>query len=385
MTPRRLLILGALAIVALVASLLLSNQRSASHQEMAALYPQLKAQINSVNAVRIFKAGDTRAVELLHKGADWIVSERYGYPADAAKVRKLLLSLAQAKPVEEKTSNPQNYAALGVEDVSSATATGVRVELDGIDKPVNLIVGKSGSSAQSAYVRRAGEPASWLINQNLDASAKPHDWLHTAILDVAADRIQSATIAISGAKSYSASKKSRADADFAVDAVPKGKQLDSPSAANGIASALAGLTLADVLPLKDFEADKPAAHSTFKTFDGLVTDVDGWMKDSKHYIALKTAYDDALAQRFHVETKAPESKGTEGKAPEQPKDAPAQQKTDATASAESKTAAPEKNEPEKIEGAAKAANARLSGWVYEIPEYKYEAIFKPMDGLLKKK
>lgn len=381
MTPRRLLILGALAIIALVASLLLSNQRSPSHQaSTATLYPQLREQINSVNAVRLFKAGDARAVELLHKDAGWIVSERNGYPADTAKVRKLLLALAQAKPVEEKTSNPQNYPALGVEDVSGATATGVRVELDGAAAPVNLIVGKSGSGAQSAYVRRAGEPASWLIDQRIDASTNPHDWLRTEIVDVAADRVQSATIAIHGAKAYSAAKSSRADADFAVDNVPKAKELDSPSAANGLASALAGLTLADVRPLKDFAADKPAAHATFRTFDGLVADFDGWMKDSKHYIAVKTAYDEALAQRFHVETKAPPDEGSEDKTPA---DTSAQKHADATPAAESK-AVPEKV-VEKIEDTARATNARLSGWVYEIPEYKYEAIFKPMDALLKKK
>lgn len=370
MTPRRLLILGALAIVALVTSLLLSNQRSSSHREApAALYPDLKNQINSVSAVRIFKAGDIRAVELSRKDAGWTVSERQGYPADTAKVRRLLLALTQAAPVEEKTSNPENYAALGVEDVSNATATGVRVELDGLAKPVNLIVGKSGSGTQSAYVRRADEPASWLINQSLDASTQPSDWLDTQIIDVAADRVQSATVAISGTKAYSAAKNTRADADFAVDAMPKGKQLDSPSAANGVDSALAGLTLADVRPLKDFEADKPAAHATFRTFDGLIVDADGWVKDSKHYIAVKTAYDAALAQRFHVETKAPEQ-ATEGAA---------QQKTDTTPPEPDKVPA-----PGKIEDTAKAVNARLEGWVYEIPSYKYEAIFKPMDSLLKK-
>lgn len=369
MTPRRLLILGALAAGALVTSLLLSNQRSSSHQQAsAALYPDLQEQINSVSAVRIFKASDTRAVELSRKDAGWIVSERSGYPADTVKVHKLLLALAQAKPLEEKTSNPGNYAALGVEDASSATATGVRVELDGAAKPVNLIVGKSGSGAQSAYVRRAGEPASWLINQSLDASIKPSDWLHTEIIDVAADRVQSATVATRGARAYSATKNTRADADFAVDAIPKGKQLDSPAAANGVASALAGLTLTDVRPLEDFAADKPAAHSTFRTFDGLVVDVDGWVKDSKHYIAVKTAYDAALAQRFHVETKAPE----------QAAGAPAQQTADAAPEE------PNKASSEKIEDAAKAANARLGGWVYEIPEYKYQAIFKAAETMLKK-
>ena len=92
------------------------------------LYPALKNELNAVTAVRIFQPGDTRAVELLRKDSRWTVTERSGYAADGAKVRKLLLALAEAKPVEEKTFNPENYPALGVEDTSAATAGGARVE-----------------------------------------------------------------------------------------------------------------------------------------------------------------------------------------------------------------------------------------------------------------
>src|SRR5437868_10925881 len=99
MTPRRLMILGGAAIVALVAALLLSTPRSADRKAADALYPGLKDQLNSVTAVRIFKAGDARAVEVHRKDSRWSVAERADYPADVSKVRKLLLALAEAKPV----------------------------------------------------------------------------------------------------------------------------------------------------------------------------------------------------------------------------------------------------------------------------------------------
>ena len=53
----------------------------------------------------------------LHKAADngrW--PQRGDYPADVAKLRKLLLALGDAKIVEEKTSSPANYPIIGVED-----------------------------------------------------------------------------------------------------------------------------------------------------------------------------------------------------------------------------------------------------------------------------
>lgn len=365
MNSRKVIILAVVAVAVLGAALLLSYERSSPQQETAdALYPDLKAQLDAIRTVRIFKAGDEKVVELARKDSQWVVSERSGYPADGAKVRKLLLSLADARPVEEKTSNPQNYPTLGVEDVKDSAATGTRVELEGPAAPVNLIVGKA-AGAKGAYVRRAGEPASWLIDQSIDAPGTAGEWLRTSVIDVTADRVQSATVSTDGAKPYTAEKASRADADFKVSSLPKGKEVDT-FAVNGVAGALAGLTLSDVRPASEFQADKPTAHATFRTFDGLVVELDGWNKDDKHYIAAKTAYDAELAKRFHVETKAPE-KAVDAKPEENSAAAPvAQTKTDDVAEA------------------AKTTNERLQGWVYQIADYKYEAIFKPASALTKK-
>lgn len=361
MTSKKFLLLAAAAVAALAIALLLSHQRSSSGAPVSdVLYPGLKDDLKSVTAVRIYKAGDARAIELVEKDGQWSVTDRANYPADAGKVRKLLLAIAEAKPVEEKTSNPENYAALGVEDVSATAATGSRVELEGTAKPVNLIVGKA-AGVKGTYVRRAGEPASWLINESIGASTTVHDWLRASVVDVTADRVQSVSVTLDGKAPYTAAKSSRADADFKVEGLPKGKEADA-FAVNGLASTLTGLTLADVAPAQEFASEKPSGKATVKTFDGLVVDFDGYAKDGKHYVAVKAAYDAALAERFHVATKAPDpAAGTKEEA------APA-------------TAAP----TESVEASAKSTNDRLQGWVFEIPDYKYEAIFKPVDSLIKK-
>jgi hypothetical protein len=365
MNSRKLTILAALAAVVIAIALFLSHQRSSTQANSAPelLYPKLQAELNSVTAVSIYKPGDERAVELTRKDGSWVVTERAGYAADTAKVHRLLRAIAEAKPVEQKTSNPASYAAIGVEDVSDPKATGARVQLTGSTTPVNLIVGKSGVGAQSVFVRRAGEPASWLLDTTIEAPANADAWLRKEILNVAFDRVQSATVTTSGGKPYTAAKKSREDTDFAVDNVPKGKELSSPAAANGVGSALNGLTLVDARPAKEFESEKPAAHATIKTFDGLVAQLDGWTKDGKRYIAVKPAYDEAQAKQFHVEKPAAEKKD---------------------AAAEGQPPAPPATPAVDAKEEAKTAEARLAGWVYEIPDYKYEAIFKPLDELLKK-
>ena len=72
-------------------------------------------------------------------------------------------------------------------------------------------------------MRRAGEPQSWLINATIDTSATPEAWLRKDIIDVSADRMQSATVTAKGAKPYTAAKSARADANFAVEGLAEGQ------------------------------------------------------------------------------------------------------------------------------------------------------------------
>jgi len=379
MTSRKLSILAIIAIVAVVGGIWLAGrQTSTPASETATLYPELKKELDAVTAIRIVKAGGTTAVEMKRGEAGWTVSERSNYPADEAKLRKLVTSLAEAKVLEEKTSTAENYPTLGVEDVSNAAAGGIQVEVDGPKQPVKLIVGKQASGGQSHYVRRAGEPQSWLVNKDIDTSASPDQWLRKNVLDVSADRVQSAEVTIAGAKPYSAVKKTRADADFMVEGLPKGKELSSPSAADNFASALTGLTLTDVQSASAM-TDKPSAQAVIKTFDGLVTEATGWKKDDKHFIALKTSFDAAQAERFKVATAEAEKKDA----------APAAADGEKKADAANTEGAPPATEPAKpaqpnVEEEVGKANAQLTGWVYEIPAYKYDAIFKPVDELIKK-
>jgi hypothetical protein len=368
MTSRRLLILGIVAIVAIVAGVWLADRQSSSGTSAgtSALYPGLKEQLNAVNAVHIYKAGDARVVALVRKDEAWQVSDRDSYPADDAKVRKLLIALADAKIVEQKTSDPAQYATLGVEDTKGTGATSLRIELAGTPKPVAVIVGKQGIRARSNYVRRAGETQSWLIDATLDTSATPDAWLRKDIIDVSADRMQSATVSAKEGKPYTAAKSTRADQNFAVEGLPKGKSLSAPTAANSVATALTALSLADVKPASAFQSTPPAARATFKTFDGLVVEADGWVQDQKHYVAVRPSFDAAQAERFKVATKPVEEKkdekkeGAETPAPTPP---PA---------------------PNVAEDAQKVA-AKVTGWVYEIPDYKYESIFKPVEQLVSSK
>src|SRR5688500_14284539 len=165
----KLLRLGVVAGVAVAVALWVGNSRVPKHEVdgSGAAVPGLDAAVNEAKQVRIVGAGE-KPIATLARGDDGWTGVEKGYPADLSKVRELLLKLSDAKLVEPKTSVAESYAKLGVEDVKSADAKGVRLEIDGLKAPARLIVGNyNGRSGDGTFVRREGEAQSWLASGNL--------------------------------------------------------------------------------------------------------------------------------------------------------------------------------------------------------------------------
>jgi len=127
-----------------------------------------------------------------------------------------------------------------------------------------------------------------------------------------------------------------------------------------------------------------SAQASFKTFDGLIINVEGFTVTGngpggdKHYIVLKPAFDEALARQFHVAATPPAP--TSGSAAPGEKSAPTGPAAPG-AKAESDVDATLLKGREET----KALSAKVQGWAYEVPSYKYEGIFKPLEQLLKPK
>ena len=329
MTPRHVgLLLGA-GIVLIGIAIWLSSQRHLDRATMAGdlVLPGLETTLNSVTEVRLTKGDQTHTT--LKKGASgWEVAERE-YPADSGKVRKLLLDLGALNVVEEKTRTPANYPRLGVEDTTSPQATGTRVAVVAAAKTYELIVGKT-SSGKSGYVRVATAPQALLAAPMLSVDADPKHWLDHTLIDIAQERVKEVEEKPAEGAAYTISREKKEQTDFTVSNIPKGRELASPVVADPIAGSLGGMTSDDVHKAAAPPADAKVSHVIFRTFDGLQVDLAGRKDGTHEYINLAvTSTDKATTDE------------------------------------------------------ARKLSMQLQGWEYELPSYKYDAIFRPLDELLK--
>jgi hypothetical protein len=327
-SPRRVAALLAVAVALVVFAIWLASQRHLERSTQAGdlVLPGLEAALNSVSRVEL-KKGDGTHATLERQGSRWLVAQR-AWPADFAKVRKLLLDLGSLNVVEEKTRVPANYPRLGVEDVNSPKATGTEVDVVTPSKTFALIVGRP-SDTKSGYVRVAGAEQSLLAAPPLTVDAEPKSWLDSTLIDLPAGRVRAIEERPAGGAGFNARRDKKEETDFTVSPIPHGRELTSAAAADPIASSLSELTLEDVQKAAA-PADAKLSHAILQTFDGLTIDAAGRKDGSRMLVAFTaTSTDKATA------------------------------------------------------GEAQQLNGRLGGWEFEVPEYRYSQIFRSLDDLLR--
>lgn len=344
MSRQRFIILLIAALIAISAALYLSTERNQSSDVTGApLLPGLSAELNTVTSLSVIKGSVKPVVTIHKKGEQWTVAERADYPADVPKLRRLLIALGDAKIREQKTSDPANYPIIGVEDPTKPGSNGAQIELQAKDGKHDVIIGKS--SAGGNYVRRAGEKQSYVVEPGISFEAEPRYWIETQLLDIPTDKIQSLDFKPSSGPGYSLHRvvdakpetastpkdgktKSAAPATpatppashFTLDGVPKGRQAAETQTLAPSPTSFSSLSVDDVAAATDIDFGKPTVVTVTLT-DGSVLTLTGTAAGDKRWIQVAA-----------------------------PKDA--------------------------------SLNAKANGRAFEIANYRYETIFRPLEQLL---
>lgn len=152
--------------------------RPDGEEREAPLLPGLLAQLNSVTEVQVQRAGGA-VVTLRRDPNGWRLLER-DWPADATRLRPLLLALAQAHCDAPRTSQPTKYSRIGVEpiDTPGARSTLVTVRWSGGEGAV--VVGREHAQGGS-YLRVADKAQACLSSVRPPLAESEPDWLDTRL------------------------------------------------------------------------------------------------------------------------------------------------------------------------------------------------------------
>ncbi len=328
-----------LALVVVTAALILiavsvSTSRQKTIAGGARLLPDLKASLNEISRISIVGKGGVTIATLERGDTRWTLTERDGYPVDLGKLRQILISLADAEVIEEKTSIPEYYDRLGVEDVALDNATGHRIDLYGAAQTISVIVGNT-NNGNSTYVRRAGEAASWLVSGAIELDDDPVGWLARDLIEIPSTRIATVTITHPDGEVLRLRQQSAEQPGFEVLDIPKDRVLSYENAGDSIGRALASLTFDDVTAAADLESnDIQPVVARFGTFDGLVIEARSYHSDDTVQVRFSAFTGDSAADNDAVSEEA------------------------------------------------EAINTRLGSWAYTLPEYQSDLLVSRMDDLL---
>ena len=365
MNRNRFLMLVAATVAAIVLVALLDRPESTRPEATpATLLPGLDEAVNDIAAVDIVAPGGSVAVRLRRDEERWRVPEKDGFEADFAQVVFFMRTLAEAGVKAPKTDNPAWFSRLGVQAMDAPDATGRRIDFPGRDID-SVIIGQADPTGEGSYARRAGEEQSWLLDEIVEVPIDPVAWLEPGIMDIPAADIAEVVIRHADGEVVRLDRAGDEEPVFVLRDVPEGREAGGEWKRNAIANGLRGLNLEDV---RRFEPPLPqdSTRVLFTTTDGLNFVAELFERDDMHWVHFTvSAENEAEPAEFDPDAAQP-------------------------ASADDQTDAPDEAEP--ADGEAEAADerlanavavdARLSPWLFAIPQGRYDDLTSRMEDLL---
>jgi hypothetical protein len=290
MTARRFLALLAVAVLVILVAVALERSRHRERRAEAgrAVLPALRAELNAVQRLKLIGAGEHALVTVENRDGRWRVAERDGFPADSARVRQLLIALADLKVHEVKTADPNRYAVLGVEEPTAPEAKSVRVELDGPASALALVVGRH-APGDAVFVRVPGQGAALEAGPAFALDKEPREWLARAVLDVAPERVRD--IAEQGPGGTWHAQREKPGAALLLADAPKGSQAPAEAILSAVGGALRGLEADDVRRATPSEGAN-VTRAVFRTFDGLRVELRGRREAEERWVNVNAQIDE---------------------------------------------------------------------------------------------
>ncbi|MEP4380842.1 MAG: DUF4340 domain-containing protein [Alphaproteobacteria bacterium] len=283
------------------------------------------------------------AFTMEQSGEGWVTPDRNDYLIDEGDVRRLIVGLSDMRYVERKTSNPERFYRLEVQDIDTELSDSVHVKVQNAQGEVlaETIVGRPSARffegrASGTYIREPGTNNVWLVSGVTNVQTRLIPWLQRKIVAIPANQVARISLG-TGDDAYELSRGAPSDEGFTISGAPEGRELDDEKATS-VSRALASLELEDVRLRTELALPDDAATASMSTFAGLTVNVRLAELDRKKWATFDAAYTGDPAD-------------------------------------ESEAAVAARTAVEEI-------NVRVGKWVYWIPSATFENLTRSLDDIL---
>ncbi|MCC5875185.1 MAG: DUF4340 domain-containing protein [Candidatus Sumerlaeia bacterium] len=301
MNQKALITLGAVAaVIAILAGIvtMTSSDRAVDTSPGNYVAPGLLENLNDAEKVVVRTGNDT--VTLTRDGDTWRVEERHGYPARLDNVRTLLMEVANLRQLEPRTSNPDLYHRIEVEDIDAPDSASRLVEIHGPGgtKLASVIVGSTrfgqGPGArQTTFVRNSDQAQSWLADGPVNVNTSTSHWVDTQFLSIRSNDVQRVEVTHADGEVVIINKPDPNQSNFDLETLPEDRELTSPTRPNELGGLMASLRFDEVKPTSEFDLDTtPTVTVTLDEKNGHRVVARAWDADGQKWFQFSSTVDE---------------------------------------------------------------------------------------------
>ena len=299
MRSKSLIVLIVLTVVIAVAAVMVREDRGGVAGAGEPLFPALLDRVNDITTVVGVGRGET--VTLVREDNRWLVVEKGKFPANQEEARKLVLGVARLTRIEPKTSNPDRYERIGLDDLHAEDGNAVQYSFKNAagDTLAEIIIGNSrlgrADPQQNEYfVREPAMAQTWLVQGKISDAIGIIEWLDDKVLKIERDRVRQVTARHPDGATVTVSKQTPSQQTFNLVGVAPEDETESKFKLNDLGRSLASLDLTDVLPAAEFDMPEDALEVEMTTFDGLRAVLRSVKEGDRTLARVEVSFDESL-------------------------------------------------------------------------------------------